>query len=99
MASQNLKMISQALDNRLPPLESGQEYAPRNTFRDEDWEGDDKGEVEAVIHRQERRAAPYTQTVQKYIATARRTPPTDITDFDTDEQDVAESSYVNLDFL
>ena len=52
MASQNLKMMSQALDNRLPPVESGQEYAPRNTFRDEDWEGDDKGELGAVIHRQ-----------------------------------------------
>ena len=88
MASQNLKMMSQALDNRLPPLESGQEYAPRNTFRDEDWEGDDKGELGAVIHRQARRAAPYTRTDQKVIATARRTPPTDITDLDIAESTI-----------
>ena len=39
-ASENLRMMSRALDNRLPPLESELEYAPRNTFRDEDWEGD-----------------------------------------------------------
>ena len=39
-ASKNLRMMSRALDNRLPPLESELEYAPRNTFRDEDGEGD-----------------------------------------------------------
>jgi hypothetical protein len=96
-------MMSQALDNRLPPLESGQEYAPRNTFRDEDWEADDKGGLAAVIHRPARRAASYTRANQKDIATAQGSPPTDITDFDTDDQDAAESTMsshaVNLDFL
>jgi hypothetical protein len=92
-------MMSQALDNRLPSLESGQEYAPRNTVRDEDWEEYEKGggELGAVIRRQARRAAPYTRTAQRTGTT-----PTDITDFDTDdtddEQDVAEL-HVNLDFL
>jgi hypothetical protein len=52
MASQNLKMMSQALDNRLPSLERGQEYAPWNTFRDEDWEEYEKGELGADIRRQ-----------------------------------------------
>lgn len=85
--------MSQALDNRLPSLESGQEYAPRYTFRDEVWEEYEKGELEAVIRRQARRAAPYTPTAQRAGTT-----PTDITDFDTDEQEVAES-HVNLDFL
>ena len=99
-------MMSRALDNRSPPLESGLEYSPHipNTFRDEDWgeddrgeqRGDEKGELGVVIDRQARRAMSYTP------ATARRTPLTDITDLDTDEQDVAEStmsSHINLDFL
>jgi len=52
-------MMSQALDNRLPSLKNGQEYAPRNTFRDEDWEEYEKGELGADIRRQARRAVPY----------------------------------------
>jgi hypothetical protein len=99
-------MMSRALDNRLPPPESGLEHAPWNTFGDEDWEEDDKGELGAVMRSQARRASPYTRPNQKDTAvTARRaeSPPTDITDLNT-EQDVAESimsSHVNLnlDFL
>ena len=42
MASQNLKMMSKALDNRLPPPEREMEYTPWNTFQNEDWLEDDK---------------------------------------------------------
>lgn len=99
MASQRLKMMSQALDNRLPPLKSGQEYAPWNTFWDEDLEGDDKGELGAVIHHQVWRAVTYTQTDQKDIAIAQCTPLTD-----TMGLDIAESTIfcrliaINLSF-
>ena len=100
--------MSRALDNRLPPLESGLEYAPRKKFRDEGWEGDDegelggddKGELGAVI---QRRATLYTRPNRKDVAvTSRCAPPTDIMDLDTDEKDAAESTkspYENLDFL
>ena len=50
-ASQNLKMVSRALDNRFPLPGGGLEYTPLNTFRDEDVEGDDKGEFGTVIGR------------------------------------------------
>jgi hypothetical protein len=47
MASQNLKMISQALDDRLPPSESKLKFTPWNTFRDEeDLLEDDKRDGE-----------------------------------------------------
>lgn len=61
MASQNLKMMSRALDDRLPPTVSGLEYTPWYTFRDENGVEDDKGELGAVIRRQARRAAPHTR--------------------------------------
>jgi hypothetical protein len=42
-ASQNLRMMSRALDNRLPPPESKIEYTPWNTFKNEDWLEDEEG--------------------------------------------------------
>jgi hypothetical protein len=87
--------MSQALGDRLPPPESGLEYAPRNTFRDEDWVEGDKGEHGASICRQARRATPYTQPNRGDVpVTARHaeSPPTDITHSDTDGSDVEESS-------
>ena len=41
--SQNLKMMNRALDNKLPP--PGLEYESGDMFQDEDWEGDDKGDL------------------------------------------------------
>jgi hypothetical protein len=90
-------MMSQALDNRLPPPES---RAPWNTFRDEDWVEDGKGEHGTVIRHQAPRATPYTRPNQGDVpATARRaeSPPTDITDSYTDGSDVdVEESTVPL---
>lgn len=90
-------MMSRALDDRFPLTESGLEYTPWNTFRNEDWAEDDKGELGAVIRRQARRVTPYTRPPRDTPVTARRakSPLTDVTDSensDTDGSDVEEST-------
>ena len=81
--------MSRALEDRLPPTESGLEYAPRNTFRDEDWVEDDKGELGTVIRRQARRATPYIRPRGDVPATVHRadSPLTDITYSDNSDTD------------
>jgi hypothetical protein len=50
MASQNLKMMSRALEDRLPPPESKLDYTPWNGFQDDTLLEDKKGVVDLNFH-------------------------------------------------